>query len=42
MNSFNPRTRTGCDRLNFENYIPDAYGFNPRTRTGCDCAFIIC
>jgi len=33
--SFNPRTRTGCDRLGLLASETLA-GFNPRTRTGCD------
>ena len=35
VNSFNPRTRTGCD----SSPVPSALrksSFNPRTRTGCD------
>jgi len=33
--SFNPRTRTGCDRC-LANGLVTPGGFNPRTRTGCD------
>ena len=37
-NSFNPRTRTGCDwRPAYARTIH--ISFNPRTRTGCDCRF---
>ena len=36
--SFNPRTRTGCDcALDSLKHI--FYSFNPRTRTGCDAGF---
>ena len=35
MNSFNPRTREGCDPM--RDGLPDGFGgFNPRTREGCD------
>ena len=33
--SFNPRTREGCDRSQ-PRYHPGLYCFNPRTREGCD------
>jgi len=33
--SFNPRTRTGCDSGSPRSLL-SAGGFNPRTRTGCD------
>ena len=39
--SFNPRTRTGCDTV----FLLQFYcwmGFNPRTRTGCDLAYCPC
>ena len=35
LNGFNPRTRTGCDRI-APVTLPSTQSFNPRTRTGCD------
>ena len=35
MDSFNPRTHTGCDFLSLVTKREDI-GFNPRTHTGCD------
>ena len=35
QNRFNPRTRTGCDRVFSAPACRDK-SFNPRTRTGCD------
>jgi len=35
IDSFNPRTRTGCDRGG-SSVAAARRGFNPRTRTGCD------
>jgi len=32
---FNPRTRTGCDKVILKQY-DELMRFNPRTRTGCD------
>ena len=34
--SFNPRTRVGCDYSNLIN-LRQLNSFNPRTRVGCDC-----
>ena len=34
-NSFNPRTRVGCDRVTARLYAMQR-GFNPRTHVGCD------
>ena len=36
IRSFNPRTRTGCDRLSAKPSSGTSISFNPRTRTGCD------
>ena len=39
--SFNPRTREGCDKYQFEFPGHFSISFNPRTREGCDCWIVL-